>query len=180
MACIRPQILAENPEIPDKTLSVRSDALSPRRPSREGEAPAKPQDCHPPLLDRSCQQAPQVGTNTTELFASAGDRPPETGSWRPTWDAWAARRSNGRRAPPRRSKKSRRRSSEHLRPFNVPGGIRTCDLRFRKPTLYPAELRGLQGANSSLLTPDCSIVPNCTANSNPPGPHDTIDMRRVR
>ena len=44
MACIRPQILAENPEIPDKTLSVRSDALSPRRPSREGEAPAKPQN----------------------------------------------------------------------------------------------------------------------------------------
>ena len=26
--------------------------------------------------------------------------------------------------------------------FSVPGGIRTCDLRFRKPTLYPAELRG--------------------------------------
>ena len=26
--------------------------------------------------------------------------------------------------------------------FSVPGGIRTCDLRFRKPLLYPAELRG--------------------------------------
>ncbi len=33
---------------------------------------------------------------------------------------------------------------EPLRPLNVPGGIRTCDLRFRKPTLYPAELRGHQ------------------------------------
>ena len=26
---------------------------------------------------------------------------------------------------------------------NAPGGIRTCDLRFRKPTLYPTELRAL-------------------------------------
>lgn len=25
---------------------------------------------------------------------------------------------------------------------NTPGGIRTHDLRFRKPALYPAELRG--------------------------------------
>ena len=25
---------------------------------------------------------------------------------------------------------------------NTPGRIRTCDLRFRKPMLYPAELRG--------------------------------------
>ena len=27
--------------------------------------------------------------------------------------------------------------------FNTPGRIRTCDLRFRKPTLYPTELRAL-------------------------------------
>gem|GEM_PF-3022470 len=43
------------------------------------------------------------------------------------------------------NKKSRRDSRETLRLLNVPGGIRTCDLRFRKPTLYPAELRGLDG-----------------------------------
>ena len=42
-----------------------------------------------------------------------------------------------------RNEKSRRDSIEPLRLLNVPGGIRTCDLRFRKPTLYPAELRGL-------------------------------------
>ncbi len=28
--------------------------------------------------------------------------------------------------------------------LNAPGGIRTCDLRFRKPMLYPTELRALQ------------------------------------
>lgn len=29
---------------------------------------------------------------------------------------------------------------------NAPGGIRTHDLRFRKPSLYPAELRALVAA----------------------------------
>jgi hypothetical protein len=28
-----------------------------------------------------------------------------------------------------------------MRLKNTPDGIRTCDLRFRKPTLYPTELR---------------------------------------
>ena len=29
--------------------------------------------------------------------------------------------------------------------MNAPGGVRTHDLRFRKPLLYPAELRALCG-----------------------------------
>ncbi len=130
MHCRRGAPLGRTRLLPSRKTSGGRGSRRAAKP-REDEAPAEPQDCHPPLPEHSCQQAPQVGTNTTELFASAGDRPPETGSWRPTLDTGAARRSNRRRAPPRRSKKSRRRSSEHLRPFNVPGGIRTCDLRFR-------------------------------------------------
>ena len=30
-------------------------------------------------------------------------------------------------------------------PTSAPDRIRTCDLRFRRPTLYPAELRALAG-----------------------------------
>ena len=32
------------------------------------------------------------------------------------------------------------------RKSSTPGKIRTCDLRFRKPAFYPAELRVLEGA----------------------------------
>ena len=36
--------------------------------------------------------------------------------------------------------------------FNAPDAIRTQDLRFRKPTLYPAELRGLEKNTVSTLS----------------------------
>src|SRR5213078_2318006 len=35
------------------------------------------------------------------------------------------------------------------RGFSAPDWIRTSDLRFRRPTLYPAELRALAGAKGS-------------------------------
>src|SRR5438477_866731 len=34
------------------------------------------------------------------------------------------------------------RRGPHCRPVNVLGGARTCNLRLRRPTLYPIELRG--------------------------------------
>lgn len=48
------------------------------------------------------------------------------------------RATNGRRARQERSSWKCTRSSES---DNAPDRIRTCDLRFRRPTLYPAELR---------------------------------------
>lgn len=36
--------------------------------------------------------------------------------------------------------------------LNAPDAIRTHDLRFRKPTLYPAELRGLEKNTVSTLS----------------------------
>ena len=36
---------------------------------------------------------------------------------------------------------------------NTPGRIRTCDLRFRKPTLYLTELRAHNGKVSTLQQP---------------------------
>jgi hypothetical protein len=39
--------------------------------------------------------------------------------------------------------KKRRKIPKRHKTQNAPGAIRTRDLRFRKPTLYPAELRGL-------------------------------------
>jgi hypothetical protein len=35
-------------------------------------------------------------------------------------------------------------SGSALGVLNTPGRIRTCDLRFRKPALYPTELRALE------------------------------------
>ena len=40
---------------------------------------------------------------------------------------------------------------EFVKQPNTPGGIRTHDLRFRKPTLYPPELRALTFLQISLI-----------------------------
>ena len=44
---------------------------------------------------------------------------------------------------------------------NAPGGIRTSDLRFRKPTLYPTELRALHSDNRTIIR----RVHNCQRSS---------------
>ncbi len=36
----------------------------------------------------------------------------------------------------------------------APGRIRTCDLRLRRPSLYPAELRARTGVSEGIRTPD--------------------------
>ena len=44
------------------------------------------------------------------------------------------------------------RSGDRRVRINIPDRIRTCDLRFRKPSLYPTELRGrrLRGGRNVL------------------------------
>ena len=62
--------------------------------------------------------------------------------------------------PPTQRAKSRARSADRDRPFaptsqHAPGRIRTCDPRLRRPSLYPAELRGPVSTNSTGLRRCC-------------------------
>ncbi len=55
----------------------------------------------------------------------------------------------------RRNYKKRALMGTPKRARNIPGRIRTCDLRFRKPSLYPTELRGLMAISRDIRSDIC-------------------------
>ena len=76
-----------------------------------------------------------------------------------------------------------RRSSGHSPPHGTPGGIRTPDMRLRRPPLYPSELlaheasflsrdwSGREDSNLRLPAPKAGALPNCAT------PRETSNYR---
>ena len=97
---------------------------------------------------QSCERAPHSLNNDASTMSFTPNAHHRDGGLRPDGSASGDQRTTAEPGGLGRKSKPRRKISVVRRPAaachkNAPGWVRTSDLRFRRPLLYPAELRAL-------------------------------------